>query len=56
MSIHTWYDPEADVYVGKDFDSGIMSQGEGHLDAWMATQEAVNMHNRVKESLQRESA
>jgi hypothetical protein len=45
VRIRIWYDNEADVFVGKDYDSGVMSQGEGSLDALMATREAVQIHN-----------
>lgn len=48
MRIRIWYDIEVDLFVGKDYDSGVMSQGEGSLDALLATQEAVHMYESYK--------
>jgi predicted RNase H-like HicB family nuclease len=49
--IYVHYDGEADVYVGKDDETGIMSQGESSLEARLATEEAVKMHTAAQQRL-----
>lgn len=47
------WDDEAQVFVGHDLMTGIMSQAQTREDALQATREAVQMHNKAIENAKR---
>lgn len=49
--IHTFYDLEADVWVGEDIETGVMSQGLTENEAVQATISAIKMHSKAVEFL-----